>query len=59
MRNEQQEEFTFKRVQKFMIENRDLDANAFVQKLVDELEQFRGTEPPHDDTTMLVFKRVE
>ncbi|MBN2159694.1 MAG: SpoIIE family protein phosphatase [Spirochaetes bacterium] len=58
MRNEQGEEFGIQRLNKLVVENNNLNPEEFVQLLVAELEKFRGEEPPHDDTTMLVLKRT-
>lgn len=58
MRNEQQEEYGIQRLNKLVVENSYLSAEDFIRLMVDDLEKFRGQEPPHDDTTMLVLKRV-
>lgn len=58
MRNEQGEEFGVQRLNMLIVDNHSLSAEEFVKLLVDELETFRGQEPPHDDTTILVLKRV-
>jgi len=58
MRNEQQEEYGLQRVNRLIVENSYLNAEEIVSLLVDDLEKFRGQEPPHDDTTILVLKRT-
>jgi len=58
MRNEQGEEYGIQRLNKLIVANNQLNAEEFVQLMVEDLEKFRGQEPPHDDTTMLVLKRV-
>ena len=58
MRNARQEEYGLSRVHRLLIDNHDLDAAQFVELLVTDLEKFRGEEPPHDDTTILVLKRT-
>jgi len=58
MRNEKGEEYGVQRLNRLIVENNHLDAAEFVQLMVDDLEKFRGQEPPHDDTTMLVLKRI-
>ncbi len=58
MRNEQQEEYGLQRVNRLVVENSHLSAEEFVRLMVDDLEKFRGQEPPHDDTTILVLKRT-
>lgn len=57
MRNPEKEEYGFDRVQQFMMEHNTLNAKDFVEKLVEEVDIFRGEAPPHDDETVLVFKR--
>lgn len=59
MRNDAKEEYGMNRLQKLLLDNKDLDADKFVELLVEDLEVFRQNTPPHDDTTSLVFKRVE
>jgi hypothetical protein len=39
------------------VENYELNANDFLDLLINDVEIFRGETPPHDDTTALVFKR--
>ncbi|OHD63856.1 MAG: hypothetical protein A2176_12135 [Spirochaetes bacterium RBG_13_51_14] len=58
MRNEQGEEYGVQRLNKLVVDNNHLNAEEFVQLLVNDLEAFRGKEPPHDDTTILVLKRT-
>jgi len=58
MRSEQGEEFGVQRLNMLIVDNHHLSAEEFVDLMVDELEKFRGQEPPHDDTTLLVLKRV-
>ncbi|MFC1670886.1 SpoIIE family protein phosphatase [Spirochaetota bacterium] len=57
MRNAAKEEFGIKRVQELMMNHHDLNAKEFVDLLVDEVDKFKGDEPPHDDETALVVKR--
>ncbi len=58
MRNETRDEYGIKRLQHFMIRHKDLSPDRFVDLLVKDLDEFKGAAPQHDDTTMLVFKRV-
>jgi serine phosphatase RsbU (regulator of sigma subunit) len=58
MRNADQEEYGLKRLQKLLVENNHLNASQFVDLLVNDLEKFRGDVPAHDDTTVLVLKRI-
>ncbi len=57
MRNAAKEEFGINRVKKFLTNNYRMNANELVERLVQEVDDFRGDVPPHDDETMLVFKR--
>jgi serine phosphatase RsbU (regulator of sigma subunit) len=57
MRNEHREEYGLERVHKLMLEHNELNANDFLDLLINDVEIFRGETPPHDDTTALVFKR--
>jgi sigma-B regulation protein RsbU (phosphoserine phosphatase) len=57
MRNDNEEEYGQKRVGKLIAENSHLGADQIVSKLIEDLEAFRGTKQPHDDTTALVFKK--
>jgi len=58
MRNPEKEEFGLKRVRSLLLQNHELNANEFVDLLVEEVETFRKDAPPHDDMTLVVFKRV-
>lgn len=57
MRNEKKEEYGRLRLQKLLIENHNLSAMELVDKLVTDVDNFRGSVPPHDDMTTLVMKR--
>lgn len=58
MRNEKGEEYGIHRLNKLIVENDFLNAEDFVRLLVHDLDTFRGNEPPHDDTTVLVLKKI-
>jgi serine phosphatase RsbU (regulator of sigma subunit) len=58
MRNEKAEEYGIQRLNKLIVENDFLNAEDFVRLLIHDLETFRGNEPPHDDTTVLVLKKI-
>jgi len=58
MRNPQKEEYGMKRLQKMILEHHDKDADKMVETIIADIEAFRDTAPPHDDTTLVVFKRV-
>ena len=57
MRNPEKEEYGIHRVQKLMLEHNNLNASDFAELLVEDVEKFRREAPPHDDMTLLVFKR--
>jgi sigma-B regulation protein RsbU (phosphoserine phosphatase) len=57
MRNAAKEEYGIDRVKKFLIDNNQANAEELVEKLVRDVDDFRGEVPPHDDETMLIFKR--
>lgn len=57
MRNPEREEYGIHRVQKLLLEHNNLDASEFAELLVEDVENFRKDAPPHDDMTLLVFKR--
>jgi serine phosphatase RsbU (regulator of sigma subunit) len=58
MRSEKGEEYGVHRLNKLIVENEGLNAEEFVRLLIHDLEIFRGNEPPHDDTTVLVLKKI-
>ena len=57
MRNEKKEEYGLARLKKFLIENSYLHADELVEKIVSDVDVFKGNEPPHDDMTVLVLKK--
>jgi sigma-B regulation protein RsbU (phosphoserine phosphatase) len=57
MRNEDKDEYGFSRLQKMLIEHHEKDAGELVDTIVNDVDEFRGEAPPHDDTTILIFKR--
>ncbi len=57
MRNSNKDEYGLDRAHRFILDNNHLNANDFVKKIVNDVEQFRGDAPPHDDMTVLVLKR--
>jgi serine phosphatase RsbU (regulator of sigma subunit) len=59
MRNEKKEEYGRKRLMKLIIENHDMNAKDLVEKIVLDVDAFRGTMNQHDDMTMLILKRTE
>lgn len=59
MRNSSKEEYGLHRVHKLLMSNHEKNAKEILENLISDVENFRGDTPPHDDTTALVFKRVE
>lgn len=59
MRNEQKEEYGRVRLQNLIVENNNLNADELVEKIISDVDGFRGTAGPHDDMTTLVLKRVQ
>lgn len=58
MRNEQKEEYGRTRLQKLLMDIHELNAGEIVERIVADVDAFRGTASPHDDMTTLVMKRV-
>jgi sigma-B regulation protein RsbU (phosphoserine phosphatase) len=58
MRNSDKEEYGRLRLQKLLIENAKLDTADITEKIVKDVDNFRGEVPPHDDMTVLVLKRI-
>jgi serine phosphatase RsbU (regulator of sigma subunit) len=58
MRNDEKEEYGRLRLQRLIIDNSALTANDLVEKIVSDVDTFRGEVPPHDDMTTLVLKRT-
>ncbi len=58
MRNEDKDEYGLTRLQKLLMDNVDLNANDLVEKIVGDVDGFKGSVPPHDDMTILVLKRA-
>jgi serine phosphatase RsbU (regulator of sigma subunit) len=59
MRNEKREEYGLRRVKNLLMANSEKSANELVEIIVNDVDTFRGGAKPHDDMTLLVFKRVE
>ena len=57
MRNPQKEEYGLQRVHRLLLEHSGLNAKEFVELLVKDVDTFRADASPHDDMTLLVFKR--
>ncbi len=58
MRNSEKEEYGRLRLQKLLIDNAGLNADEITEKIVKDVDNFRGEVPPHDDMTVLVLKRI-
>lgn len=59
MRNNKKEEYGRLKVQELVTKYKELDANELVDKIVNDVDLFRGEVSPHDDMTTLVMKRTE
>ncbi len=57
MRNVNKDEYGHQRLQKMLIDNSGKNANDIVDTIVNDVDTFRGEASPHDDMTILVFKR--
>lgn len=57
MRNAQKEEYGLQRVHRLLLDHNDLNASELIDLLVNDVDRFRDDTPPHDDMTVLVFKR--
>jgi len=57
MRNIDKEEYGLDRILRMLVEKHDLPADDIVKALVDDIDDFRKNVPPHDDMTLVVFKR--
>ncbi len=58
MRNENKEEYGSPRLQRLLIESKNLNAQDIVERIVEDVTSFQGSAPQHDDMTTLVLKRV-
>ncbi len=57
-RNVKEAEFGFQRFEEFILRNRYLKIQDFVEKLIDSVMEFSQGMPQHDDTTALVVRYV-
>jgi len=53
-----EEMYEDERLDEFLIKNRSLPANQFIDLLIDDVEKFVGTAPQSDDITALYVKRL-
>ena len=58
MRNEKKEEYGLRRVQDLLMQESERNASELVEIIVGDVDRFRGNANPHDDMTLLVFKRI-
>jgi sigma-B regulation protein RsbU (phosphoserine phosphatase) len=58
-KNESEEEFGTKRLEKILVENPDLKAKELQDKIYQEVRGFTGTESREDDLTMIIIKVLE
>jgi sigma-B regulation protein RsbU (phosphoserine phosphatase) len=54
--NDKQEMYGFDRFMTSIHESENLEANALMQKLIDDVEKFVGNVEQHDDITIVVVK---
>ncbi|HRX14821.1 MAG TPA: SpoIIE family protein phosphatase [Spirochaetota bacterium] len=59
MRNSNREEYGRTRMQKILMQNCEKSAEEIVKTIIEDVEEFRGETPPHDDMTLVVVKRTE
>ena len=57
MRNIDKKEYGRDRIFKMLAEKHHMSADDIVKSLVDDIDDFRKDAPPHDDMTVVVFKR--
>ena len=58
MRNSLKEEYGRNRLQNLVASNADMNADELNRLIVDDVDNFRGEVPPHDDMTVLIMKRT-
>jgi len=58
MRNANKEEYGQKRLKDLIVSNKHLNAKELADLIVQDVDNFRGEVPPHDDMTLLVLKRT-
>ncbi|MGQ9844471.1 MAG: SpoIIE family protein phosphatase [Spirochaetota bacterium] len=58
MRNSNKEEYGQKRLKDLIIANKHLNAKEMADLIVQDVDNFRGEVPPHDDMTLLILKRT-
>ena len=57
MQNINKEKYGLDRIIKMLVEKHNASADELVKTLVDDIDDFRKNVPPHDDMTVVVFKR--
>jgi len=58
-KNESEEEFGTKRLEKILSENPDVNARELQDKIYQEVKDFTGNKPGEDDLTMIIIKVLE
>lgn len=56
--NFKEEEFAEERLEETIIEYASADAETILNNIIERVEKFAGTLPPHDDATIIVIKRT-
>ncbi len=57
MRNKEKEDYGLHRLQDLVMDSVRLNAEELVDKIVSDVDDFRGEVEPHDDMTVLILKR--
>ena len=57
--NERDEEYGEERITNYIVRNRDLDVNTIADGILNDVRGFDPTDPPRDDTTLIVLKIVK
>ena len=57
--NENEEFYSFERLENTLLENRDADAQELLDLILADMQQFTGDRPQEDDITMVVLKVTE
>ncbi len=56
--NFKEEEFAEERLEETILEYATADADTILTNIIERVEKFAGSLPPHDDATIIVIKRL-
>jgi serine phosphatase RsbU (regulator of sigma subunit) len=56
--NQKREEYTHERLVRLLEDHRDKDVNALFEVLREDLREFTGDSPPHDDVTVVAIQKL-